>query len=180
MVFNHGDGLKPRVWTVERRNCISYVHKMLYLGRLLKNSCLPASLYLNDVWISWNHVIAVLRLDKEDNIEEVLFSSLMDGTAAAAMDPLASRAWEVVIVDWYYLNKVCIQCWYYIFPAFRSQSIFFSKRILHKIRRWGRQVSLDATLLTLLQCKSITGVVHSRAFWLSFAFNVFFRRLRSW
>jgi hypothetical protein len=55
----------------------------------------------------------VLRLDKEDNIEEVLFSSLMDGTVAAAaavlssvdrstrasMDPLASRAWEVVIVD---------------------------------------------------------------------------------
>lgn len=52
-------------------------------------------------------IMAVIRLDKTaDQIEHVLFSSLMDGNGSvpasrAASDPLASNAWEEVIVGVY-------------------------------------------------------------------------------
>ncbi|KAH9747416.1 protein ROOT HAIR DEFECTIVE 3 [Citrus sinensis] len=87
-VFNHDNDSLPRVWTGKEDI------------RTITKDARAASLRLLSV-------MAAIRLDeKPDKVESLLFSSLMDGTAAASLprdrsigdsvDPLASSMWEEV------------------------------------------------------------------------------------
>ncbi|KAJ6358275.1 hypothetical protein OIU76_000052 [Salix suchowensis] len=96
-VFNHDK--KSSVWTAEQN-----------IEEIERNA-LSASLKILEI-------MAVIRLDKTaDQIEHVLFSSLMDGNGSvpasrAASDPLASNAWEEVSPDATLLAPVeCNSLW---------------------------------------------------------------------
>ncbi|KDP33110.1 hypothetical protein JCGZ_13554 [Jatropha curcas] len=87
-VFNHDDDSMPRVWTGKEDI------------RTITKDARSASLKLLSV------MAAILLDEKPDKIENVLISSLMDGTVAvpssqdrsieATVDPLASSTWEEV------------------------------------------------------------------------------------
>ncbi|KAG5223404.1 protein ROOT HAIR DEFECTIVE [Salix suchowensis] len=123
-VFNHDK--KSSVWTAEQN--IEEIERNALSAKILE-------------------IMAVIRLDKTaDQIEHVLFSSLMDGNGSvpasrATSDPLASNAWEEVSPDATLLTPVeCNSLWMqfkadikYIMMQFKADIKYIMSR-LHLLR----------------------------------------------
>lgn len=118
-VFNHDNDSLPRVWTGKEdiRTITKDARAAVILdGFLINGRSTTCSMIISDFSFTITlvqslrllSVMAAIRLDeKPDKVESLLFSSLMDGTAAASLprdrsigdsvDPLASSMWEEVV-----------------------------------------------------------------------------------
>ncbi|KAH9795744.1 protein ROOT HAIR DEFECTIVE 3 [Citrus sinensis] len=117
-VFNHDNDSLPRVWTgkedirtiTKDARAAVILHDFLINGRSTTCSMIISDFSFTITLVQSLRllsVMAAIRLDeKPDKVESLLFSSLMDGTAAASLprdrsigdsvDPLASSMWEEV------------------------------------------------------------------------------------